>query len=317
MESTNTNASAPRPDAACPAHADQQVTGACARCGGFLCARCVAAAAGPLCAACAARRPAPPVEVLPPREIINQGLAIVRRRWSQVLPAVLIQAAASGTLLANQVLHPLQRATPALQGVRVWRPELMNATLSVPALVVAVLSSLSAVFILQVFADDLRGVDRTPGARWSTGLRRVPAAAAVGVAVVVLRALGTLLCVLPGLAAWVLLVLAQPAVVIGGRGPLAALAESFRMVKGQLATVLYVEVVGGVWILLGIPAFMVCKALFKHLGMPGLIAGGAFDGLVVAAAMLPLYAMNTALYLRVRALHDAQSMRPPLHASAT
>jgi hypothetical protein len=298
------------PGASCPAHLDQPISGTCVRCGGFLCAVCTAEAGGARCASCVLRERSGAAATLNVEAVIREGFAIPLRQKKKVVPFVLIHvgyAVAAAVFTAQVVTPGIERFKPPpgskpdpLQAFQMLGH--MGLYIGALSLVGLLLYALVDACLLQIFADDIRGTEHSEGEIWSRGLRRYVPMVIANLVLAVLIGVGLVACCVPGVAALALFGLAVPAACLGGRGPFAALGESYRLCKPRFWSVLGVHAIALTAVIAASVVAGGASAGLKLLGLPGVILGGVISGAVGGVARLPLGAMLTVLYLRLRTL---------------
>jgi hypothetical protein len=301
------------PGASCPAHLDQPISGTCSRCGGFLCRVCVDAAGGAHCASCVQREKSEALASLDVEAVIRAGFAIPLRQKGRVVPFVLIHvgyavaAAVYSALVvtpAIEAFKPLPGAPPdPLQAFHLLGR--MGLYIGALSLVGVLISALVDACLLQIFADDVRGVQRSEGEIWSSGVHRYLPIVVVNLLMALVVGVGLVACCVPGVVALGLLGLAMPAACLGRRGPLSALGESYRLCKPRFWSVLGVIAVAMAVVIAASVFSAGASAGLKFFGLPGAIAGGMISGVVGGVARLPLAAMLTVLYLRLRTIEGS------------
>lgn len=175
--------------------------------------------------------------------------------------------------------------------------------------------------VSRVCAASYLGRQETPGDALRATLRRLPALLAASFLVGALLMVGFVLCVLPGIAFWVLYMVVTPAMMIEELGPIEGMRRSWRLMKPRF------------WGVLGIAllAWMITWFISNLLGgaptMIGTLFGGPFAWLLIAAGSVlaalvtsPITAIvHTLLYFDGRIRNegfDLQVMAQDLERSA-
>ncbi len=134
---------------------------------------------------------------------------------------------------------------------------------SIASLVSLVVTPLVGAAITQVVAASYLGETLTAGEAIKTTGRRVWALLGATICVHLLEGVGTLFCILPGLAAMAFFVCTTPAVIIEGLGPIKGMRRSAALVRPRFWPVLGIAVVSG----------LMASVLTSILGGPFTIVG--------------------------------------------
>jgi hypothetical protein len=231
------------PDAHCALHPDRAAVFVCGRCGSFVCGDCQAPQ-GPLCKACDERRVAALASHIKVSEAIANSFRLPLRQLNAVAAYIAISPAPHVLWEVIAYLQFPPRKDDAT-GLVAWLGgstheigELMRQLLpfaprmigsAITGLIAWVAWLLATGALTLVVAGDLRGRPLTLQAAYSATLRRLIPLLACNVVAMIGGLVGLALCILPGAAFFLCCGLIDPIVLLGEKGPFAAIAASARL----------------------------------------------------------------------------------------
>lgn len=232
--------------------------------------------------------------------------------------AVTVPSAAIGFVLQ---IAQYQLTQGAFSGARPASPgELAQMGLfGIASIVVAILSFMAGVWaqgaITRIAVERVRG--KSLGARDAlmATLPRYPAMLGASFLFVLATGLGTLLCVVPGVIAYLWLAVSLPAAACEEIGPLDALGRSIDLTEGSRLTIfLAMLVVGSAFAALSLcilsPIFFsllqsdLDPAALQNPLSPTQIVGSACGTVVQLASMVVISVLNAVIYAKLRGLRD-------------
>ena len=259
----------------CPIHLSAPATFTCKRCGTFGCERCKSPQVAGLCVACGERYATPGELVV--GQTVQESFQFLRQRPHMVLAAAGAYAAFGVVMLPiNLSLANVQAQGTGVDVVSVFPKILISAVVGF------FFSTFVEAVLTRYVGDQLEGHERPLGETIRASMERLVSALGSNFMLTIAVSLGTALCILPGIFLSICLCLSIPAVMLGGKGAMESLSDSWALTAEHRGNVFLALLVSGLAFAGVALVSTVLQAILGHMGqvgtMLGLVVGQAFSG---------------------------------------